>query len=381
MTGTPDRVRAEQSVRSVVPAAEDAQRVAVPARPARRGKAVIVLGAGSSADFGVPTLAGLFKDNHARRYLVGDPNLLGTLRDVFWHPRGHDLESSDKSLTVEEMLTAIRDWDGEPLDEGKKPRDVAALRRKLFVLIYKAVFEGKSSKAAHLNPVIEFCRKTLERTTWASFNWDCMFESSFYYSSGGPGPYERTNPYVHVRMVNWRQGYLSQELLKLHGSISWWIINGQLTYQQWGYGGELARRWADYAAGREGADHPVILEPSAYKYRDAPYEHLEPQWKVFFDRLLEADYVVVIGYSLPEADTMARSKILTSFQVNTRARWLVVDPSEQVCARYRRLLGDRRLTTLQMTLAGFNNELIPNLLQAFPTIPVPEAPGEPRSGP
>lgn len=353
-----------------------------PARPPKRGKAVIVLGAGSSADFGVPTLAGLFKDRHSRAYLAADPQLRQMLTDTFWSPRGHNLETSDKSLTIEEMLTALRDWEKEEnVPEEKRPPDVEEMRRKLYVLIYKAVFEGKSSRPEHLNPLIEFCRQALERTTWASFNWDCMFESSFYYSSGDPGyPGARNNPRLVINLAGWYQGYSSSELLKLHGSINWWLLDGHLVYRRWGgRDGALQRQWAQYERGEGGADCPVILEPSAYKYGDARYEQLKPQWDVFFERLLDAQYVAVIGYSLPEADTMARSKMLTAFQVNENARWLVIDPNENVCSRYRRLLGDRRVTIKQMTLAGFNNELVANLQEAFPDINVPPQP-EARGG-
>lgn len=51
-------------------------------------RAVVILGAGSSADFGVPTLANIFKDHHARRYLQAKSDLLGQLNEMFWQPRG-----------------------------------------------------------------------------------------------------------------------------------------------------------------------------------------------------------------------------------------------------------------------------------------------------
>ena len=35
-------------------------------------KAVVILGAGASSDFGVPTLQGIFKDKWARQYLKQD---------------------------------------------------------------------------------------------------------------------------------------------------------------------------------------------------------------------------------------------------------------------------------------------------------------------
>lgn len=114
-------------------------------------------------------------------------------------------------------------------------------------------------------------------------------------------------------------------------------------------------------------DRPVILEPSFYKYEDTAYKQLGTQWQVFHECLLDADCIVVIGYSLPEMDINARSKIMTAFQVNHECRWLVIDPTESVCNHYRRLLGHEHVTVLQQTLTGFNNYTLIHLQSAFPT--------------
>jgi len=115
-------------------------------------------------------------------------------------------------------------------------------------------------------------------------------------------------------------------------------------------------------------DRPVILEPSFYKYQDASYKQLAPQWEKFFDHLVGANCILVIGYSLPEMDINSRSRILTAFQVNEGCRWLVVNPSESVCNLYSKLLGHERVKVLQMTLAGFNNDIRTHLQDAFPGI-------------
>lgn len=133
-------------------------------------------------------------------------------------------------------------------------------------------------------------------------------------------------------------------------------------------------KWAEYAKGENAADHPIILEPSAYKYQDETYKFLAPQWDRFFQRLCEADCVLIVGYSLPDGDFWARSKVLTAFQANPKSKWLVVDPSPEVCARYRRLFGQRRLTVLETTLSGLNNDLANNLQNAFDNVEFVERP-------
>lgn len=335
-------------------------------------RAVVILGAGASADFGVPTLANIFKDRHARTYLRNNPRLIGMLRDVFWDPRGHDLESSDQSISVEQMLTILKDWEQEDsVPDESKPQDVPAFRKSLYVLIQKAVFDGKSTKGQHLNPLIRFCSRQFEHTTWASFNWDCVFEASFWYSQPYEGAYSRQNPSLAITIDNWSSGDWRHTFLKLHGGINWWLIGDKITYLQWTAGGELAQKWAAYDRDPSMQDRPVILEPSFYKYGDTTYRQLEPQWKVFLQEMLRADCILIIGYSFPEMDVNARSKILTAFQVNDTARWLVVDPSEVVCGRYRTLLGHTRVHVLQMTLAGFNNDLDAHVQEAFPLLQLP----------
>jgi hypothetical protein len=277
---------------------------------------VVILGAGTSADFGVPTLRSVFKDAYAALYLQQNPQLHKCIQSTFWGPRGCTLQSSERSLTIEEMLTILRDWEG--------PREnFSDFRRQLYVLIYKAVFEGKSSKGQHLNRLIQVCEKRFDHTTWGSFNWDCIFESSFYYQSGDPGPYGgRHNPSLVIDLDGWRPGTPKHTLLKLHGSINWWMVNGKPSYLSFGGNGPLMAMWTAYEQRACGQDFPMILEPSAYKYNDNTYMHLKGQWAEFFRRLCEADCVIVAGYSLPEADTLARSKILTSFQANPKSKWL-----------------------------------------------------------
>lgn len=203
-------------------------------------RAVVILGAGASADFGVPTLANIFKDHNARKYLQTKPDLLEMLNEMFWRPRGYGLESSDQSLNIEQMLTLLKDWEKEQaIQEKSKPQNILSFRRGLNVLIQKAVFEGKSSNGKHLNPLIEICRKNFEHTTWASFNWDCIFEASFWYSQPYQGRGSRVNPSLAIDIPNWYSGTSRHTFLKLHGGINWWLIDECVTYLKWTRSGEL----------------------------------------------------------------------------------------------------------------------------------------------
>lgn len=334
---------------------------------------LIILGAGSSADFGVPTLRSIFKNPEAQAYLGKDKELHKWLQKVFWEPRGHSLATSERSVTIEEMLTIMRDWQGEA-KEAPNSDEFHEMRRRLFVLIYQAVYQNKSSDKGHLNGLIDALGRNFSTVTWASFNWDCIFEASYWYNSGPPMMYSRHNPGIVIKLEGWRGGSSRHEYLKLHGSVNWWLVKGKTTYLKWASHGELTEKWREYSE-QKTEDEPIILEPSAYKYDHMLFkEILQPQWQHFFERLCQADCVLILGYSLPENDPQARCKILTAFQVNTGCRWAIVDPTNETRQKYERLLGSKKLRTFDTSLAGFGVNLEDNLKSAFPDIEIKPKP-------
>jgi hypothetical protein len=325
-------------------------------------KALIILGAGASAAFGLPVLRHLFQDGNARRYLSEDTFLDNQLQELFWAPCGATLETSHESLTVEDILTILRDSEKQsydmPLLLGP---DLDQFRKSLYILIKKAIYDGKSSQGRHLNEWIEYFGSNFERVTWASFNWDCIFESSFYYCSGDTGT--RKNPNVVVRLENWFSSSTNHTLLKLHGGINWWYGGRNIEYLPFGREPTLTERWQAYSDDLA-RGHPVILEPSFYKYDDPVYRLLETQWDVFVRALLEADVVVILGYSLPEGDAKARTALMLGFQSNLQSKWLIVNRDLDVCTRYGRLFGAKRVTTFEKTLQEFNGSFEPLLQRA-----------------
>ena len=320
--------------------------------------AVVILGAGASAPFGVPTLLHVFKDPYARRYIHRNRFLFENLQEKFWRPRGHTVETSHLSLSIEEVLTVVRDFENQAYSTPPLFSDSAdseRFRKSLYVLIKKAIYDGKSTCSQHLNPVIQFMRENYRSVTWASFNWDCIFESSYYYSSGRT-PFTRSNPQVVIDLKNWRNTYSKHIFLKLHGGINWWYEDESIVYLPFGSQPDLNERWRHYESG-ENQGHPVILEPSYYKYQDPMYELIKEQWQEFVKRLMEADLVLIIGYSLPEADTEARTALTIGFQSNPNTQFVVVDKKEWVCNRYKRLLGSEKLVILQRSLEDIGGQL------------------------
>lgn len=78
--------------------------------------------------------------------------------------------------------------------------------------------------------------------------------------------------------------------------------------------------------------------------------------------MVNADRVVVLGYSLPEADTMARTAFTIGFQSGRAdSRWVVVNRDAAVCDRYQRFFGTRRLKALAISLSDFSADITGHL--------------------
>jgi hypothetical protein len=104
--------------------------------------AVVILGAGASADFGVPTLRGIFKDRHARTFLNSRKTFNKRLNEIFWTPRGHTVDTSDQSLTIEEMLTS------SAIGRRNRPAPMASNRPRpeICAATFTSSFSARSSK-------------------------------------------------------------------------------------------------------------------------------------------------------------------------------------------------------------------------------------------
>ena len=63
-----------------------------------------------------------------------------------------------------------------------------------------------------------------------------------------------------------------------------------------------------------------VIDPSPHQsiaidklVRDFSEHRSRGQWRIFLQRLMEANYVIVVGYSLPDLDTSAREAMLVAF--------------------------------------------------------------------
>lgn len=274
------------------------------------GRLVVILGAGASADFGVPTLNHVFQDPSVRQLLSGNDALLTELNQMFWHPRGIDLDNADKGPNIEQMLTILREWDRERTnhpDLALRDPNLQRMRHGLLQIIQHAVYDGKSSQSRHLNPLCDYAATNYDHVTWATFNWDCILESSLWFSRN-----ITPTPGIELRHIG--KPDTRHTILKLHGGVNWWCINDRPTYLKFSAGGPLQGKWDAFAQNPQPTEFPIILEPSYYKYEGDASTRLDGQWSIFLSELLRCSMVLVVGYSLPDGDARARSIIATALQ-------------------------------------------------------------------
>lgn len=182
-----------------------------------------------------------------------------------------------------------------------------------------------------------------------SFNYDIAADMALYRASLGPD-YVVAAPNHHAPV----------QLLKLHGSLNWAVekdsekivplhLSQYLNeYSIYGHnkksttlvpiGSQLQAYFAKN--GITVLPEPVIVPPS---WNKADYHHaLSDIWAEAAKNLSEAEYIFVIGYSLPETDSFFRHLYaLGSVGKTILRRFIVFNPDESgaVDARFKALLG------------------------------------------
>lgn len=328
---------------------------------------MVVLGAGASISAGLPSLAGIFGDPSVQNYLAtGAQDFHKFMQQEVWGRRGLNEIEAWETLNLEEVLTMLRQWASIQLPDGTRvPNPYSPLnhsvntrlRRQLLGCVYHSVYVNKSGKSARdYNRLIELADTEFDLTTWATFNWDALLEQAFYYQFYKLARYPRCHP----ALQDWDGSDNKHLLLKLHGSVTWFFdASGEVFYAKYGKTGnrnEVVRLWEDYLQSASDCLRPMIAEPSFFKHEDlASRPFLLDQWNEFQSAVSLADLVLIIGYSLPDGDALAKQSLLTAVARKAPPQFVVVDPSEDVLKRYQRVLGSPRLSEKHMAFGDFLN--------------------------
>lgn len=185
-----------------------------------------------------------------------------------------------------------------------------------------------------------------------TFNYDTLLDSHLLESR------EITDVYFDtIRARRDRLATAGQQhplLLKLHGSINWRcaesdlrsIIEGPRREEE-SY--DISAVWTDTSGPPEPNDEvsPLIVPPLPTKPITS-VRLFRWLWTRAYEYLHEARELIVVGYSLPAADRVARS-MFGSFTSSRLKRVVIVDPSTAAFDRWRDVLRRTGLTGLRWT--------------------------------
>jgi hypothetical protein len=140
------------------------------------------------------------------------------------------------------------------------------------------------------------------------------------------------------------------QLLKLHGSLNWYSTHNSRTPTRRAMLNQkrrlsvTRRRLIDpdmrlKTTSRTVYTFPVVVPPVTHKSSVLP-DALGPVWELAERRLIEADRVIVFGYSCPALDFESANLLRRANEArNDPPRWTVIDPAGEVVTRYISLLG------------------------------------------
>jgi len=319
-------------------------------------RCVVILGAGASKPFDVPLASELLPEMLKKSSDQTFKGALRKFRDDFKLPSGDFKHLSEEYPNLEEILTIIkiREFAKEiPKSIRKRVKldfDIdETFEKNLYVSLMKSVYENKRTKDFdnHENHpwhgFFEYCDK-FAATTWCTFNWDALLDSSFYHWSDFWGDQIRSmKMHTNIRGSFNSGPEETHYLLKLHGGVNfWWNESNPDKMEYEAAGKQLKQRWEKFEKSDESAGKPAILEPSGFKYQSGEiYNVLKPQWDDFSHELQNASAVIIIGYSLPNLDPEVKNRLEAT---NANAKVIVFDPDDNVYQDYENIFGGRSIS-------------------------------------
>lgn len=310
-------------------------------------KKALIIGAGFSRPFGLPLAAEVIPWLWSRwQNDDDDPFLAETrLETEFWINQAKACGMIETSVDFEAFLAFLESaeslWDqlrqsrylpGRPADWPEyvgwpsNPGDVAKTLERRFLGEVLHVQDPISGGFDCFRPAVDFVAQLLEPgDAVLTFNFDSIVERSLFWAFGRGSSSEG------------KPGRDKVSVYHLHGAAEWKLyelIDGRdddpestihlfqhhrKTWKLRRIGGEFGLNpYKNYAGLKTAA---VQMVP----YKSIPW-FLASQWEHGLKSLRGADYVMIIGYSFPIHDSVARLAIRTTLSANSRAKVVNVDP-------------------------------------------------------
>jgi hypothetical protein len=230
---------------------------------------------------------------------------------------------------------------------ANKPKDWQKRQENLEELIRRVVIHTTcKSRLGHLEPLqskphAKILSKLEKNDSVLTFNYDLLIEESFE-STGIWTPIGGYGEAVHGVRSEWCKKWLNKRaltnaprsnvrLLKLHGSVNWRLYEtGQVRMKDRPFVVRTRKNSAVF-------ETVSILPPGWNKRIDrSPYKQL---WREARLKLEQCKTIVIIGYSLPDADLLAKALFAEVIRLRAaRKRYLkqlhLADPNDSVKQKF-----------------------------------------------
>ena len=302
------------------------------------------MGSGASYDAGGPLTRDFFERNRKhdegvyRRYFHGN-NKYEALAEIYDDWKLHH-ESPDIEKFFSEVAT--RDVYGSFVVPSTN-ETISPTKVRDYLVWYMSTYIHRSCSAqrnppGHYLDFVELLKKWGKRNSIITFNYDLVFDKLILdrYDAVDYG-LPRANVYVKPRSLDIWSGI---RMLKLHGSLNWTRCDscGRIDVFQKSRA-HLERR-KGCTSGCRGYRNPVIVPPVRDKERFLGSGN--PIWKKALEELQEADKVVLIGYSVPEADAAARALLAQTLgRDNPDAEVVIINSNPDALCTAEQRLGRR----------------------------------------
>ena len=272
--------------------------------------------------------------------------------------------SIDELPPVEDVLTQI-DFaidENRPLSPNYSVEYMRRLRENLIYNICEIVRGGKDINFDAATGMVEgFIRALPQDDCIVSLNYDLVTDTAIrraadwkYVNYG----YPVRQAVSHTQTASHMDEFAPTLMYKLHGSLNWLfcplcravdIVDGHLSGEHYIYSSQQQK--VEHCSVCGVPYEPVIITPSFLKSYENLY--ITYMWRQAEQQLAEADQIVFVGYSMPDADMilrcMFRRAYFTHMQVHGQKSAIKVidyapnyDPAtpNDVYTRYKRLFGE-----------------------------------------
>ena len=320
---------------------------------------VFLLGAGFSKPAGFPLANDLL--NFVRSYLNESSNGIDIgfkeELEIFINGIEHPLLSN-----IELLLTyidlALSNHSIGMFTHYASSDELQVFRLKFSGAIVRAFDNGHQKLNPKKDMYQKFCHKLQDGDTVVTFNYDVVIEQGLWEQNkwtflDGYGLKKDVNNFQAPFGGAYPSDLPTESLIKvykLHGSLGWIddsnnqiIFRGMPDYFQ-----DYRLLYCEknlYAKGARWDEGTTFIEPTYVKrFNCKPMLDL---WKQSFQALQQSDEIIIIGYSLPEADAFART-LLASGVFKAASSITVVNPDASVFDNFERIL-DKKIIKKKMS--------------------------------